>query len=227
MTSNTPHPPLPPSPDAAGKQPVSAQLRGETMAYAAQTGALSLFANVYEPWLNSRIQKHYSSHSAKPEAYGGYWKNFGGELAGDVTGFGSLMLAEMLFPEQLHSCTRKMRSWVDPLYSSVAHRVFADEKDSPDYAQKVDAWKTFQERNLVRSTIMAATGITGNVAAQKWVIHNESPTKVIFLGKLATTALTTALGLTARLAFPDGTKNVDRWMSTNIFAPMLDDGKAR
>lgn len=197
--------------------PVTAQLRGETMAYALQSAVHNLGANFFEPYINYRVQKSYSQKG------GSYAQNLGGEFAGDIIGASTLMLLEAVCPEQLHSCTRTMRSWVDPLYTSVAHKVFAKEKDSPDYEQKIEKWKTFQERNLARSAIIATAGIAGNIATQKLVIGNPAPTKLIFVGKLISTALTTTLGLTARFTFPDQMKNADKWMAKNIFAPMLKD----
>lgn len=202
--------------------PVTAQLRGETMAYALQSAVLNLGANFFEPYINYRVQKHYSAK----DGAGNYTQNLAGEFAGDIIGASTLMLAEAVCPEQLHACTRTLRSWVDPLYTSVAHRVFAKEKDSPDYEQKVEKWKTFQERNLVRSAIIATAGIAGNVATQKLVIGNPSPTRLIFAGKLVSTALTTTLGLSARLAFPEQMKGIDKWVGKNIFTPMLKDKDA-
>jgi len=206
------------------KKTVSAKLRGETMAYAAQSAIYNLGANFFEPYINYRVQKRYSSHDAShPGVHGNYTQNLAGEFAGDIIGSSSLILAEALIPEQLHACTRKMRSWIDPLYTSVAHIAFAKEKSEPGYEQKIEKWKTFQERNLVRSAIIATVGIAGNLATQKMLIKNPSPTGLIFAGKLASTSLTTAIGLGVRLAFPHQMKGVDRWMSKKIFAPMMQD----
>ncbi len=160
----------------------------------------------------------------KPGIYGNYKQNLAGEFAGDLIGSGTLILAEAMCPEQLHICTRTMRGWIDPIYESVAHRALVSEKEAPDYAQKVEKWKTFQERNLVRSTIMATTGIAGNIATQKLITGNPSPTGLIFLGKLASTALTTAIGLTVRLTFPDQTKSIDKWMGKRIGSMLEDKG---
>lgn len=212
-------------PDKENKEsaPITAQLRGETMAYAVQSAVYNLGANFFEPYVNYRVQKYYSQHNPSHPGAGNYTQNLAGEFAGDIIGSSTLLLAEAICPEQLHSCMRTVRSWVDPLYTSVAHRVFAKEKDSPDYEQKIEKWKTFQERNLVRSAIIATAGIAGNVATQKLVIGNPSPTKLIFAGKLISTALSTSIGLGVRLAFPDQMKGMDKWMSKNIFAPMLKD----
>lgn len=203
-------------------QIVSAQLRGETMAYAVQSAVYNLGANLFEPYVNYRTQKYFSSHHHN-ESYGSYAQNLTGEIAGDLIGSSTLIAAEALCPEALHGFTRAARRLVDPLYSSVAHRVFADKKNEPDYEQAVQKWKTFQERSLVRSAIMATAGIAGNLATQKWLVKNPSPTHVIFAGKLISTALTTTLGLTSRLVFPEQTRNVDRWMSQHLFAPMMQD----
>ena len=70
---------------------------------------------------------------------------------------------------------------------------------------------------------MATAGIAGNIATQKLLAKNPSPTRVIFAGKLLSTALTTTMGLTSRFAFPEQTRNMDRWMSKNLFAPMMKD----
>lgn len=212
-------------PENKDKDPntVSSQLRGETMAFALQSAFYNLGANFFEPYINYRVQKHYSKND--PSISGNYTQNLAGEFAGDVIGASTLMLAEALAPEQLHAATRKLRSWVDPLYTSVAHRVFEKEKNSPDYEKKVEEWKTFQERNLVRSAIVATAGIAGNLATQKWVIGNPSPTKVIFAGKLISTALTTTIGLGVRLAFPQQMKSVDTWVGEKVFKPWLSDKK--
>lgn len=211
-----------PVPQEKKDNDVSAQFRGETMAYAVQSAVYNLGANFFEPYINYRVQKHYSKHDAS-HATGNYTQNLAGEFAGDIIGASTLMLAEALCPEQLHACTRKMRKWADPLYTSIAHKVLSDEKNSPDYEEKIEKWKTFQERNLARSVIIATAGIAGNIATQKLVIGNPSPTKLIFAGKLISTALTTTLGLGARLAFPNQMSSVDNWMSKNIFAPALKD----
>lgn len=211
--------------DKKDKAAVPAQLRGETIAYAVQSGISNLAANFYEPYINYRIQRHYSGEDKA--GYGNYTQNLAGELAGDLTGSTALILAETLCPEQLHNCTRTMRSWVDPIYDRVARRVLANEKDTPDYEQKVEKWKTFQERNLVRSTIMATAGIAGNIATQKLIVGNPSPTKLIFLGKLASTALTTAIGLTVRFTFPDQMKSMDKWMGKHIGSVLEDKGVAK
>lgn len=213
---------LPETPN--GNDVITSQQRGETVAYAVQSGIYNLGANFFEPYINYRFQKHYSGADAvHPKAHGNYSQNLMGEFAGDIIGASTLVVAESLFPHQLHACTRTMRGWVDPLYSTVAHRVFANEKDSPEYEQKVEKWKTFQERNLARSVIIASAGIAGNIATQKMFIGNPSPTSLILQGKLLTTAITTTLVLVIRLAFPEKTKGIDNWMSKNIFAPMMED----
>ena len=119
--------------------------------------------------------------------------------------------------------SRRCREFVDPLYESVAHRVFAKEAGAPDYDTKVHEWKTFQERNLVRSGIVAAGGIAGNLATQKWLLGNPSPTGVIFAGKMASTAISTAMGLVVRLAFPRHMDALDARISKTFFAPFLQD----
>jgi hypothetical protein len=213
---------IPEAPASGSAQGISAELRGETMAYAVQHGIQSLLANFYEPYVNYLVQKQYAKGTHA--GHGNYAQNFAGEIAGDLTGAATLILAESLAPKQLHACTRTMRSWVDPLYESVAHRVLAEHAGEPDYAQQVQSWKTFQERNLVRSAIMMTTGIAGNIAMQK-ALGNPSPMKLIFAGKLASSALTTGLGLATRMLFPAQTKQLDSWMSKRIFAPLLGDAK--
>ncbi|MBY0407872.1 MAG: hypothetical protein K2Q01_09275, partial [Rickettsiales bacterium] len=136
--------------DANGKVNASAQLRGEIMAFAAQSALFNLGANFVEPYINFRIQKYYAgpedaTHHPK---YGNYTQNLAGEFAGDISGAATLIAAELLIPDQLHSMSRRFRKFVDPLYDSVAHRVLAPHKGEPDYQKQVDEWKTFQERNL-------------------------------------------------------------------------------
>lgn len=202
--------------------PVSAELRGEAMAYALQSGAFSIAANLFEPYINYRIQKHFAPRNIlHPGQYGNYGQNLLGELAGDLTGVIGLISAEAIAPKQLHACTRTMRSWVDPLYTTVARWVLASEKNSPAYETNVREWADTHERNLVRSSIIMTANVAGNVAAQKWLIGNPSSTKLIFAGKLASSAVTTSLGLAMRLMFPDQTKNMDRWISKKIFMPLL------
>jgi len=215
------------------KKNIPSQLRAETIAYAVQSGIFNLATNFVEPLINYEIQKSYShTHplAAKPggppvkhSAHGDYTQNLAGEFAGDLIGAGALITAEVFCPAALHGCTKTLRSWVDPLYTSVAHRVFAKDKGSPDYEQKIEEWKTFQERNLVRSVIMATAGIAGNIATQKLLIGNPSPTGIIFKGKLLSTALTTAVELGSRLVFSKEMKHVDRWVGKKIFEPMLGD----
>lgn len=201
------------------KKIVTSQLRGETIAYAVQNGVYNLAANFVEPYISYQAQKLYSGHKRNAQ-YGNYTQNLAGEFAGDLIGCSALILAETMIPKQLHTFARGARGWVDPLYTSVAHRVFAREKAEPDYEQKVEQWKTFQERNLVRSLIMTTAGIAGNVATQKMMLGNPSPTGVVFTGKLLSATLTTAFGLGLRMAFPEKLKSVDNWMGRKI-APML------
>ncbi|MFW0777150.1 MAG: hypothetical protein ACN2B6_05470 [Rickettsiales bacterium] len=212
-----------------GNKDISIQLRSESIAYAMQHGLLSVAANFYEPFINMKVQQSYVERFARHRVPAGwneqnfagrFGKNFFGEIVGDLSGFGTLVVAEALFPSKLHSCTRAMRAWIDPLYTSVAHRVFADERNDPEYDRKVKQWTTFQEQNLVRSAIMMTAGLVGNVAAQK-AVRNPAPVRAIFLGKLASSAVTTGVGLTTRIAFPDQMKSVDSWLGKNIFSPMI------
>jgi hypothetical protein len=209
--------------DQASDNNLSAQLRGETIAYAVQHAVYNLGANLFEPYLNYRTQKYYSRHDPSHPGHGNYTQNLAGEFAGDIIGASSLILAEALIPTQLHAFTRKARGWVDPLYTSVAHKVLAGDKSQPDYAQEVERWKTFQERNLIRSLIMATAGIAGNVVTQKTLIKNPSPASVILKGKLLSTAITTTMGLAVRFTFPDHMRRVDKWIGGKVFAPMLED----
>lgn len=217
-----------PPPDVvykAGGRTITAQLRGETIAYAAQSGLFSIGANVFEPYIGYRVQRYVSDHQKSHPGYGSYAQNLVGEFAGDLIGCGSLILAETFIPEQLHNCTRKLRMMIDPVYDKLAKKAFAKEleRGNPDCKQNMEEWKVFHERNLVRSGMMAVTGIAGNVATQKLLLRNPASTTVIFAGKLASTAVTTGLGLTARMALPKQTKALDSWMSKKIFAPMLED----
>ncbi|MFO0388889.1 MAG: hypothetical protein ACK502_04115 [Alphaproteobacteria bacterium] len=206
---------------------VSAQVRGETVAYAVQSGLFSLAANIYEPYISLLVQKKYANKynfdAPAHQRYGTYTQNFTGELVGDLAGASSLILAEAIAPEELHRFTRGARKMIDPLFTTVAHSVFADEKDTPDYQKHVDEWKTFQERNFVRSGIIASTGTLGNLLTQKLLLKNPSPAGVIFAGKAASTALTTAIGLASRFCFPDQMKSMDSWISKRYLVSHLED----
>lgn len=208
---------------------VSAQLRGETVAYALQSGAFSILANIYEPSIGQLVQKKYYQKYAKDapahQRYGTYVQNLTGELVGDLTGAGTLILAESVAPETLHRFTRAARKAIDPLFTTVAHNVFFDEKGTPGYETRMEEWKVFQERNFVRSGIIASTGMVGNLLAQKLLVHNPSPSSVIFLGKALSSGVTTALGLSMRFAFPDQMKSLDSWISKKYLAPKLDEKK--
>ncbi len=213
--------------DSHNSNTVSSHVRGETMAYALQSGAFSILANIYEPSIGLLVQKKYYQKYAKDapvhERYGTYVQNLTGELVGDLTGAGTLLLAESLAPETLHRFTRSARKVIDPLFTSVAHNVFFDEKGTPGYEKRMEEWKIFQERNFVRSGIIASTGMVGNLLAQKLLVHNPSPTGVIFLGKALSTSVTTTLGLAVRFAFPDQMKSFDSWISKKYLAPKLNE----
>lgn len=201
----------------------SAQHRGEVIAYALQNGLFGFGANLFEPYVNSSVQKmlaHRQKGRAQQKAYGGYFQNLLGEVAGDVAGVSVLVAGETWCPVALHTVLRNMRQTIDPLYNTVAQWVFSDEVGSPDYQKKVDEWKLAQERNFCRSAIMSVAGMTANIAAQKLVL-NEAPISAIFKGKLCSSVLTTSLGLAARVALADQTKGIDVWLSKNLFAPML------
>lgn len=204
---------------------IPAQLRAETMAYALQSGVYNLAANFFEPYISYRVQRHFagSTKNNNQANYGNYTQNLAGEFAGDIFGASSLMMAEAFVPEQFHAASRQIRKWVDPVYEQLAQRVLSDHKAEPDYRLQVEEWKTFQERNLVRSGFVAATGMAGNIIAQKTLIGNPSPTSLIFKGKLASTALTTVLGLASRLAFPSQISKMDSWIGKKMFTAILDD----
>lgn len=207
----------------AGPVPVSPELRADTMAYAIQHAVYNVAANFFEPYINYRVQKHYAEQYPLHINAGNYTQNLAGEFAGDITGVSTLILAEALFPQQLHYYSRKIRGMVDPLYTAAAQRIFAKDKDASDYGQKIEKWKISQERNLVRAAVIGAASIAGNIATQKLVIGNPSPTKLIFTGKLLSTTLTTTLALGARLMLPNQTKGLDKWVGKNIFMPLLTD----
>lgn len=202
---------------------LSAELRGETIAYAVQSGVYNLAANFVEPYINYRIQQRYSGPDARHHGpHGSYTQNLVGEFAGDLIGCSTLILAETIMPTQLHTFTRTARTWIDPLYTRIAHAVLATHRSDTDYEQQIERWKTFQERSLIRSTIMATAGIVGNVATQKMLVGNPSPSSLIFKGKLVSTAITTALGLVARFALPQQTRRMDKWIGNHL-SPMMED----
>ncbi len=212
-------------PEKADKQKIPAQLRGETMAFALQSGLFSLGANAFEPYVNLRVQRHYASKYPVSHKSGTYIQNLAGELVGDFAGAGTLIAAEVFIPTQLHAVTRGMRSFVDPLYKSVAHMVFADELGTPGYDQKVQQWATFHERNLARSLIILSSGATANLATQKLLMKNPAPTKVIFAGKVISASITTALGLVIRFVIPNQMKQLDSWLANKYFVPRMDNGE--
>lgn len=222
MTEATLAPPSPATSSAPETQaPISAQLRGETMAYATQSILYNLAGNLFEPFVGQQVQKYFSRHAPLHAAYGSYGHNLIGEIAGDISGAVALIGAEAVAPQQLHSFTRSIRNAVDPVYTALAEKVFQSQKNDPDYEKKMNDWKLFQERNLARSTIIATAGIAGNLVTQK-VAGNPSPVKYIFAGKLASTALTTSLGLATRMALPNQTKAMDKWIGKTMFEPMIE-----
>ena len=209
-------------PAGVAKHKVSNQLRGEAMAFAAQSAVYTLFANTFEPYISYRVQKHYAERDPKHlEKHGNYSQNLAGELIGDLTGAGTLIAAEALCPGPLHYCTKQFRMAIDPLYDTVARWVFKDKKNEPDYQKTVNDWKLYQERTLARSLIVSVGGIAGNVAAQKYLVGNPSPTKLILLGKAASTAVSTSIGLVARMAFSKQTKAIDQYMAKTFFTPII------
>jgi len=206
-----------------GQQVISAQRRGETVAYALQTMVGNLAGNFFEPYVNHRIQKYYvGKHGGNAKGYGSYTQNLAGELAGDIIDGSTLILAETLCPVALRQCTGVFKQCIDPLYTKAAKMAFAKDKDSPDYEQKMTQWKTYQERNLARSAIMVGAGIIGNIATQKLVVGNPAPARLILAGKMVSTSLVATLNLGLRLAMPDKTMQFDNWLGGKI-APMLSD----
>ncbi len=198
--------------------PITPELRGETMAYALQSGLGHLAGNIYEPWIDYQVQKHYARGTSK---HGTYGQNFAGEVIGDVAGAAALIAAETLFPRELHGFLRRARSWCDPLYTGVARIALGQEACEPDFEQRIEKWKTFQERNLVRSGIIGVVGIAANVSSQKILLNNPSPTSVVFKGKLLSTAVSTGIMLTARMLFAKRMKQMDEWLGEKVFEPML------
>lgn len=203
---------------------VDPRQRGETMAFAAQNIIYNIGANFLEPYVNLRVQKYYSSHDASHAVKAGnYTQNLAGEFAGDLIGSGGLMLAEATAPIALHTCTRTMRGWIDPVCAQVADHAFAGQENDPNYQQEKESWKIAQERTLVRAGIVTAGTVAGNIFTQKMILQNPAPTKVIFIGKLLSSTLTTTLGLAARAMFPSHAQGLDRWMSKKIFTPMFEE----
>jgi hypothetical protein len=208
-------------PQGESKTQVPDELRGDTISYAIQHVAHNALANFYEPAIDSYLQKrYYERHKNGAQGYGNYSQNLAGQFVGDVVGGGALIAAELLIPNQLHTVTRAARRAIDPLYDSVARWVLADQRDKPDYQQQVLQWKTYQERSLVRSGIMTAAAVAGNVAVQK-AVGNPSPLKVVFGTKLISTAVTAVLTLTSRLMFPDQTRKLDNLINRKIVTPLL------
>ncbi len=210
---------------APSGQPVSAQLRGETIGYAVQSIGYNLAGNLIEPYISYRIQQHYSGRHPSAHGGGNYSQNVAGEFIGDFAGGAALIAAETCIPTQLHDFTRKARGWLDPFYDKIARNFLVHDCTDKEYEQKVNSWKVFQERNMVRSGLIATVGIAANVATQKWLLSNPSPTGVILGGKLASTAVTMALGLGARFAFPKQMNSMDQWMG-KVITPMIEEKEA-
>lgn len=202
---------------------VAPQHRGETMAFAVQQILYNIGGNFFEPYIGSNVQKYFAAKDPRHVKAGTYRQNLAGDFAGDLIGGTSLMVAELVAPVQLHTLTRSMRHAIDPVYTTIANHVFAGKENEPDYAQHKEEWKLAQERSLVRSALMMTGGVIGNVTTQKLVIKNPAPAKIIFLGKLASSAVTNAIGLLVRTTFPDRTQGVDRWMSENWFTPLFEE----
>jgi hypothetical protein len=212
-------------PGAANAQDhqVSAQQRGETMAYAAQNLFFNGIGNFIESAINHRIQCAVAGWDPKnPKPHGDYTQNTVGEFIGDGAGAVTLIALEAFCPEQYHDFSRKARSWVDPFYDKLARLTI--KKDCPDneYEAKVNEWKVFQERNLIRAGVVGTVGIAANIFSQKVLLNNKSPTSVIFAGKAVSTSLMLLTGLTARYAFPKQLQAIDEKIGT-VLAPMIDD----
>ncbi len=216
---------VPPS-ALAGDKPkdavkVSAQLRGDTISYALQHIVHNLAGNVYEPLIDSYVQHKYYDHFKNgAQGYGSYKQNFIGQIAGDVGGGAALITAELLIPNQLHAFTRAARKAIDPVYDCFAHWALADQKQAPDYAEQVERWKTYQERSIVRSSIMMAAAMGANIATQK-AIGNPSPVKAIFGSRIVSMGVTTVLTLASRMFFPEGTRKFDKWVNDKVVQPLF------
>lgn len=202
---------------------VAAQHRGDTMAFAVQQILYNIGGNFFEPYISSRVQRHYAEKHLHQFKAGSYAQNLGGDFAGDIIGGSSLMIAELVAPIQLHTATRAMRHAIDPIYTTIANHVFSGRENEPGFAERKEAWKLAQERSLVRSAMMMTGGVIGNIATQKYIIKNPAPAKIIFLGKLASSAVTNAVGLVVRAVFPEQTQGLDKWMSKNWFTPLFED----
>ncbi len=208
--------------NAKGEDVIPAELRSDTISYAIQSFVYNLGANTYEPIVSSYTQKK-ACDWFNFSGYSNYRQNLGGEFAGDVIGTATLVAAETFAPNQLHSFTKTARKMVHPLYSSVANWLFSDQKNNPGYDEKIKQWTTYQERNLVRALITTSAAMVGNIATQKLLCTSKAPSGIIFLGRMVSKSLTTALGLTARFTFPKQAGAVDHWMSEHIFAKIMSD----
>lgn len=209
---------------AAGSTDI-AQLRAENMAYATQSTFVNLGANLFEPLIGSWWQRRHTDNRGKPGFGKSYGINFGGELAGDIGGGGTLFLASAVAPQMTQGFISFTGRLLHPVFFSVAHVVFRDEFNEPDYMAKVQKWARFQERSFARSLIVTAGGIAANVSTQKYILKSQSPTGVIFAGKLLSTSITNSLMLLVRLTMPQKMKDLDismgrRYLNKDEIAPV-------
>lgn len=193
------------------------QLRAENMAYAAQSVVFNLAGNLYEPVIQSWVQKRYAMEQGTPKQAGSWFQNVAGEFFGDVGGSTGLFLASSLVPDATQGFINSVGRMVHPVFHTVGHAVFKDQFNEPDFQAKVDKWTTFQERNFARSLIVMAGNISANIAAQKYAIRNPSPAHIIFKGKLASTGVTSALNMGLRLFAPQKMKDFDAKLGRKYF----------
>lgn len=175
--------------------------------YAESQNLFDLGSRLFEPYVNHRVQQHFARQGHYKA--GTYMQNLAGEIAGDVVGIAALTSAERLFPKQMQRTTDYAEQLLDPIYDPLAEKLFEPCCDDKNYDQRVDEWKKDQQAELIHAGVAASASVTGNVFAQKKIFRNPAASSAIFKGKMASTSLTTLLGLSMGFALPGASSFVD------------------
>jgi hypothetical protein len=199
----------------------SLQKRGENVAFAVESVLTCFATDFIDPVVSHWFQREHARQHAL-EQHGTLAQNVIGEVGGDVFSAIALIAAEEVFPKNMRKLSHELGEMLDPVYSVLAEKAVDDKIQGPERTKKMEEWKDYQKDNVAKTIVMSVAGIGGNVALQKspW-LANPSPTSVILKGKLMGAAVTAGLVVGSRLMWPKQTKQIDAWLSKNVFSPII------
>jgi hypothetical protein len=195
---------------------------GKDMAFGVQQTIACLLTDFIDPYISKWYQNRFGSKEKEQEVTMKH--TWAGELAGDFGGLGAYVGIKALFRSPIESLTQAVEEVSAPLLEKMgksqmkrwAKQHHVQEGDAI-YSQELEAYKQFQAKNIVDSSILALSSSAINVVAQR-VSGNQQPYRVIIGSKVVGAGLTMATMLAARSALPDTSRTLDDELSERYFS---------